>query len=87
MLSLLGGTSETTTLKFALDYLNTASAKWLFIILRDLLANGNNIRVDWYYERGDEDMLDLGLIYRSLLNCQFETIEVDEIPLPGQSGI
>jgi hypothetical protein len=67
-------------LEFGFDYLNTASAKWIFLILRDLVGSGREFKLVWYYERGDEDMLDLGLMYSNLLGCPFAAIEVDEIP-------
>lgn len=73
------GTDHKPVLEFAFDYLNTASAKWIFLILRDLATSGIEYKLVWYYERGDEDMYDLGLMYKSLLVCQFAAIEVDEI--------
>ena len=39
----------------------------------------NNANVTWYYERGDEDMCELGFILRSLVECPFVVVEVDEM--------
>ncbi|MBE0676744.1 MAG: DUF1987 domain-containing protein [Bacteroidales bacterium] len=87
MLEMFAEAGGSPSVDFAFDYLNTASAKWVFIILRDLMATGKDFKIVWYYERGDDDMLDLGLIYKSLLGCQFVAIEVDEIPVLGQLEI
>jgi hypothetical protein len=64
------------------DYINTGSIKWLYILLRDLsekLCMFENIGITWYYEQGDDDMCELGFILRSLVDCQFTIIEVDEM--------
>jgi len=34
-------------------------------------------RIIWYYEQGDEDMCELGLILRSLVECPFFVVEVE----------
>jgi hypothetical protein len=64
------------------DYVNTGSIKWLYILLRDLsekICMIENIRITWYYEQGDDDMCELGFILRSLVDCSFTIIEVDEM--------
>ena len=35
--------------------------------------------VTWYYEQGDEDMGELGFILRSLVDCPFVVVEVNEM--------
>ena len=32
-------------------------------------------RILWYYDKGDEDMCELGFILRSLIECPFFVIE------------
>jgi hypothetical protein len=76
---------EIPLLEFAFDYLNTASAKWIFLILRGLTTEAKPYKLIWYYEKGDEDMLDLGEMFKNLLGCQFAAIEVDEIPGVNQN--
>ncbi len=64
------------------DYVNTGSIKWLYILLRDLsekICMFENIRITWYYELGDDDMCELGFILRSLVDCPFTIIEVEEM--------
>jgi len=71
---------EIPQLEFAFDYINTASAKWIFLMLRDLTIAGKKYKVVWRYEKGDEDMLELGMMFHTLLAFPITTIEVDEIP-------
>ena len=44
--------------------------------MKDIVKNAN---VTWYYEQGDEDMGELGFILRSLVECPFVVVEVDEM--------
>lgn len=64
------------------EYINTSSTKWIFNILKELSMMKDieeNIRISWYYEQGDEDMCELGFILRSLIECPFMLVEVDEM--------
>lgn len=70
---------ESAVLCFRFEYLNTASAKWVFLLLRDLTQSGLPYRLEWHYEKGDEDMLDLGIMLKTLLGCPFTSVEADEI--------
>jgi hypothetical protein len=69
-----------TKIDLGFEYINTGSTKWLYIILRELSAKrqlAENVEIRWHFERGDEDMCELGLIIRSLVNCPFSFVEVD----------
>jgi hypothetical protein len=69
-------------IEFGFEYINTSSIKWIFTILRELSEIkeiGNNANVTWYYELGDEDMCELGFILRSLVECPFIVVEVEEM--------
>jgi len=74
--------NEKTVIEFGFEYINTSSTKWIFTILKELSAMKDivsNARVTWYYEFGDEDMCELGFILRSLVDCPFTIVEVDEM--------
>jgi len=74
--------SQKTIIDLGFEYINTSSTKWIFTILRalsDMKELELNARVTWYYEHGDEDMCELGFILRSLVDCPFILIEVDEM--------
>lgn len=67
------------TLEFKFNYLNSSSSKWLFHILKNVQHSfGNNkvMNINWYYDEDDENILEAGEVFKSLLNVQFELIEV-----------
>jgi hypothetical protein len=73
---------EKSRIELGFEYINTSSIKWIFTILKELSEMkeiANNANVIWYYERGDEDMCELGFILRSLVECPFVVVEVDEM--------
>lgn len=71
-----------TNVYLGFEYINTGSIKWLYIFLRQLAEireMAENTMITWYYEEGDDDMSELGFILRSLVECQFTIVEVDEM--------
>jgi len=73
---------DKTKIEFGFEYINTSSIKWIYTILKELSEMKEilrNARVTWYYENGDEDMCELGFILRSLVECPFVVVEVDEL--------
>jgi hypothetical protein len=71
-----------TKIDLGFEYINTGSIKWLYILLRELSEireMSENAVITWYYEEGDDDMCELGFILRSLVDCSFTIIEVDEM--------
>ncbi len=71
-----------TKIELGFEYINTGSIKWLYILLRELSEikeMAENAVITWYYEEGDDDMCELGFILRSLVDCPFTIIEVDEM--------
>ncbi len=74
--------SEKTTIDLGFEYINTTSTKWIYTILKELSEMkdlANNASITWYCEMGDEDMGELGFILRSLVDCPFVVVEVDEM--------
>ena len=71
-----------TKIDLGLEYINTGSIKWLYILLRRLAeirefaCNGS---INWYYEQGDEDMCELGYMLKSLVECPFRVVEMNEM--------
>lgn len=71
-----------TKIDLGLEYINTGSIKWLYILLRQLAeirefeCNGS---ITWYYEQGDYDMCELGYMLKSLVECPFRIVEMNEM--------
>jgi hypothetical protein len=40
--------------------------------------NGNDIVVKWHYESDDEDMMEAGEDYKSIINVPFELVEIED---------
>lgn len=71
-----------TTVNMKLDYLDTSSSKHLFNIFRKLDAvneSGQQVRINWHYESGDEEMAETGKDYQSFFRLDFNFIEVEEL--------
>jgi hypothetical protein len=69
-----------TTIEIQLEYFNTSSSKCLLDLLKKaegLWQNGNEIVINWYYEEDDEDMLEAGEDYQSIIDVPFKMIEVE----------
>jgi len=81
---------EKSQIDLGFEYINTSSTKWIFNILKELSEMqdvAENVRVTWYYEQGDEDMCELGFILRSLIECPFILVEVEEMNNAGYEKI
>ena len=66
-----------TALDLKLDYLNTASSKFLFTIflkLEKLHEAGNDVVIRWHYADDDEDMQDVGQEFDDVIKLPFEHI-------------
>jgi hypothetical protein len=71
-----------TRIEMGFEFINTSSTKWIFVLLKELSAIKEIqkiVSITWYYEQGDDDMLDLGFILRSLIECPFTLQEVEEL--------
>jgi hypothetical protein len=60
---------NTMTIEINLEYMNSASSKKMLYLLKLLDANSSikELTVNWYYERGDEDALEVGQFFEELL--------------------
>ena len=72
--------SDSTVVDIELEYFNSGSAKFVMQILRELselLTEGKDLKVNWYYEEGDDDILERGEYYSSILDLEINFIETD----------
>jgi len=71
--------ADVTCVDMNFEYLNSASAKALLNVLdkvaRVSLINKRYI-FNWYYEEGDEDILERGEYFSSILNVPFNFIKI-----------
>jgi hypothetical protein len=68
-----------TEVNIQLEYFNTSSSKCILDIFKKLEAihksQKNDVVINWYYEEDDEDMLEAGEDYESIIRVPFKMIE------------
>lgn len=70
---------EVTYVNFSLEYFNKANSKVFISMLRkieSLQVKKKRYIINWYYEEGDEDILEKGEFFSSELQIPFNFIEV-----------
>jgi hypothetical protein len=67
-----------THLSFKMEYFNSSSARKfveIFIILENLISNGNPVKVKWYFLKNDRMMEERGREFKAVVDIPFEFIE------------
>ncbi len=70
---------KSTIVNIQLEYFNTSSSKCILDVFKKLEAikkARNEVVINWYYEEDDEDMLEAGEDYESIIRVPFKMIEV-----------
>lgn len=70
-----------TEVNIQLEYFNTSSSKCILDVFKKLEAIAkadNEVIINWYYEEDDEDMLEAGEDYQSIIRIPFKMIEIEE---------
>ena len=70
--------NDITTLDIELEYFNSGSSKAILHILRalvDISKKGKRLSINWYYEEGDDDLMERGEYYESILDFKFNFFE------------
>lgn len=70
-----------TEVNIQLEYFNTSSSKCILDVFKKLETihkNGNDVKINWYFEEDDEDMLEAGEDYQSIIKIPFKMIETEE---------
>ena len=68
---------DKTTVIIQLEHFNTISSKSLldlFKRLKTIVNSQKEVKVDWYYEKDDEDLLDAGKNYEHITGLPFSMI-------------
>lgn len=70
---------DKTKVNIQLEYFNTSSSKCILDVFKKLEAihkGKNEVEINWYYEEDDEDMLEAGEDYESIIRVPFKMIEI-----------
>jgi len=77
----LANPAALTNVNIQLEYFNTSSSKCILDVFKKLEAiykSGNEVVINWHYEEDDEDMLEAGEDYQSIIKIPFKMIEIEE---------
>jgi len=72
---------EKTVVEVKLEYFNTSSSKCILDVFKKLEVihkAKNSVEIKWFYEEDDEDMLEAGEDYESIIRVPFQMIEIVE---------
>ncbi len=75
------GPKDLTQVNVQLEYFNTSSSKCILDVFKKLEAiqkGKQDVIINWYYEEDDEDMLEAGEDYESIIRVPFKMIEIVE---------
>ncbi|MEX0986209.1 MAG: DUF1987 domain-containing protein [Bacteroidales bacterium] len=70
--------SAFTEIEIEMEYLNSGTSKYLLKILKvikEMQYNEFNLKINWIYEEGDDDILERGEYYASILDLQINFTE------------
>ncbi len=73
--------NDMTQVNIQLEYFNTSSSKCILDVFKKLEAihkGKGEVIINWYYEEDDEDMLEAGEDYESIIRVPFKMIEIVE---------
>lgn len=73
------GPAEKTVVNVQLEYFNTSSSKCILDVFKKLEVlkkDQNDVVINWYYEEDDEDMLEAGEDYESIIKVPFKMIQI-----------
>lgn len=76
--------SNRTVFNIDLEYFNVTSSKRILALLyklNELIDNGHDVSVHWYYRDGDEDMYEVGQDYAYMVKVPFVFHLYDESDL------
>lgn len=68
-----------TKVNIQLEYFNTSSSKCILDVfkkLENIHKSNHEVSINWYYEEDDEDMLEAGEDYESIIRIPFKMIEI-----------
>lgn len=68
-----------TKLDIQLEYINSGSSKFILALLKKFKENyekGTECAINWIYEEDDENLRELGMHYKSILNIPFNLVEI-----------
>lgn len=71
---------STITVNLALEIMNSITEKYIYKILEKIYSTSKKLIVNWYYEKGDDDMKEDGKTFNNIFpDSTFNIIRVNTI--------
>lgn len=70
--------NEETIVNFKMDYFNTSSTKSILdimILFKEVAKKGNMLIINWYFPEDDDDMLEAGKGFSTMVRFKFNFIK------------
>jgi hypothetical protein len=80
MKSYAASPSAYTEVDVEMEYLNSGTSKYMLKILKvikEIDTKGFDLKINWIYEEGDDDILERGEYYASILDLKITFIEME----------
>ncbi len=74
--------AEKTVLNVKFEFFNTSSSNRIHALFKKfekIYQDNSEVLIRWFCENGDENMLEAGEDFRTILHVPFEIIEVEEL--------
>ena len=71
--------AQLTTVDLSLEYFNSSSAKAMIYILQQVMLVKDKDKafvINWYYEDGDDDILERGEYFAAILNLKINFVKI-----------
>ncbi len=72
--------APSTELDVEMEYLNSGTSKYMLKILKAIKQidmDGYNLKINWMYEEGDDDIMERGEYYASILDLKINFVELE----------
>jgi hypothetical protein len=69
-----------TEVHIEMEYLNSGTSKYMLRLLKKLKEvdnDGYDLKISWVYEEGDDDILERGEYYSSILDLDINFVEIE----------
>ncbi len=74
--------ADKTILNVKFEYFNTSSSNKIHTIFKKfekVYMHNKDVLIRWYYETGDDNMLEAGRDFKAIIGVPFEIVKVDEL--------
>lgn len=71
---------DETKVILSFEFINSSSTKWIYGIIKELARYPGvreKVTIEWHYEKGDDELYELGKIIHTFIDCPFIFYETE----------